>query len=198
MTLSALPISACAAPAIRDDVLHVGKDPDRDVVLDMSQDDPAALLGIPSPRDVDVSRALAPGQILVDQSRFRIRYVHEPGRAIEYPVALGAAGLEFQGEAIVGRKATWPSWRPTDDMIARNPEHYARYADGVPGGPDNPLGARALYLYRDGRDTYYRIHGTDNPGSIGKAVSNGCIRMLNAHVIDLYDRVPVGTRVRTV
>ena len=80
-------------------------------------------------------------------------------------------------------------------MIRREPEKYAQYANGVPGGPGNPLGARALYLYRGGRDTYYRIHGTNQPWSIGRSVSSGCIRMLNEHVADLYERVPIGARV---
>ena len=80
-------------------------------------------------------------------------------------------------------------------MVEREPQTYARFAQGVPGGPENPLGSRALYLYQGGVDTYYRIHGTTQPRSIGQSVSNGCIRMINAHVEDLYDRVPVGTRV---
>ena len=80
-------------------------------------------------------------------------------------------------------------------MIRREPQKYARYADGVPGGINNPLGARALYLYKNGRDTYYRIHGTTQPWSIGRSVSNGCIRMINDHVVDLYNRVPLGTQV---
>ena len=80
-------------------------------------------------------------------------------------------------------------------MIRRNPKKYGRFAKGVPGGPNNPLGSRALYLYRDGGDTLYRIHGTTEPSSIGRSVSNGCIRMINEHVEDLYERVPVGARV---
>ena len=108
---------------------------------------------------------------------------------------VGRAGLAWKGTAKVGRKAKWPRWTPTKNMIRRQPRKYARYAGGVPGGPSNPLGARALYLYRNGRDTMYRIHGTNQPRSIGRAVSNGCIRMLNAHVKDLYRRVPVGARV---
>ena len=83
-------------------------------------------------------------------------------------------------------------------MIRRNPDRFAQFSDGVPGGPDNPHGARALYLYREGRDTYVRIHGTTEPWSIGKSVSNGCIRMLNEHVIQLYEQVPVGTPVTVV
>ena len=80
-------------------------------------------------------------------------------------------------------------------MIERNPRAYRKFADGMPGGPTNPLGARAIYLFQNGRDTYFRIHGTTEPSSIGRSVSNGCIRMINEHVEDLYERVPVGTRV---
>lgn len=120
------------------------------------------------------------------------------GLAHRYGIGVGKAGLAFTGSAIIGRKAKWPSWRPTDNMIRRDPKKYARYAGGVPGGPNNPLGSRALYLYRNGRDTLYRIHGTTEPWTIGKAVSNGCIRMVNEHVEDLYERVPVGAQVVVV
>ena len=117
------------------------------------------------------------------------------GKARRYGVGVGKAGLAFKGSAEIKRKAEWPSWTPTANMIKREPQKYKRYAKGVPGGPDNPLGARALYLYKGGRDTYYRIHGTTQPNSIGRSVSNGCIRMINDHVIDLYNRVPLGTKV---
>lgn len=147
------------------------------------------------PREVRVREQHAPGQIFVVPRQFFLYHVVEVERAIRYGVGVGKAGLEFTGTAVIERKAEWPSWRPTNDMIRRNPERYAKFADGVPGGPDNPLGARALYLYRNGRDTYYRIHGTTEPSSIGRSVSNGCIRMLNEHVIQLYDRVPIGTPV---
>lgn len=137
-----------------------------------------------------------PAGTLVVDPRARFLYLVEGGGvARRYGVGVGRAGLAFRGTAIVGRKAKWPSWTPTKNMIRREPEKYARYADGVPGGPGNPLGARALYLYRNGRDTYYRIHGTTQPWSIGRAVSNGCIRMINEHVKDLYERVPKGTPV---
>ncbi|PHP64757.1 hypothetical protein CSC94_22770 [Zhengella mangrovi] len=137
----------------------------------------------------------SPGTLIVDP-RNHFLYLQLPGgQARRYGVGVGRAGLTFRGEAIVGRKAKWPSWTPTANMIRRNPRKYARYAKGVPGGPGNPLGSRALYLYRDGRDTYYRIHGTTAPSSIGRSVSNGCIRMINAHVEDLYERVPVGASV---
>lgn len=136
-----------------------------------------------------------PGTIVIDTANHFLYLVTGESRARRYGVGIGRAGLTFKGTAVIGRKAEWPAWRPTDNMIRRNPRRYARYAGGVPGGPGNPLGARALYLYRGSRDTMFRIHGTTEPSSIGRSVSNGCIRMINDHVIDLYERVPVGTRV---
>lgn len=136
-----------------------------------------------------------PGTIVVDPKNHFLYLVLSIRRARRYGVGVGRAGLRFKGKATIARKAKWPSWRPTDNMIRRQPKKYARYAKGVPGGPNNPLGARALYLYRNGRDTYYRIHGTTQPDSIGRSVSNGCIRMVNDHVIDLFERVPIGTPV---
>jgi len=135
------------------------------------------------------------GTVIVDpQNRF-LYLVESATQARRYGVGVGRAGLAFKGKAEVLRKVKWPWWRPTNNMIRRSPGKYARFAKGVPGGLANPLGARALYLYRSGRDTMYRIHGTNQPSSIGKAVSNGCIRMLNEHVKDLYERVPMGTQV---
>ena len=136
-----------------------------------------------------------PGTIVVDPRNHFLYLVESSRYARRYGVGVGKAGLAFQGSATIGRKAEWPSWTPTKNMIRREPEKYAKYAGGVPGGPNNPLGARALYLYRGRRDTYYRIHGTTQPYSIGQSVSNGCIRMINDHVIDLYERVPVGAKV---
>ena len=146
------------------------------------------------PRRVSFS-GYEPGTIVIDPRNRLLYLVEEPGTARRYSVGVGRAGLAFRGNAIIGRKAKWPSWRPTKNMIRRQPRKYARYARGVPGGPSNPLGARALYLYRSGKDTLYRIHGTNRPSSIGRAVSNGCIRMLNAHVKDLYNRVAIGAPV---
>ena len=102
--------------------------------------------------------------------------------------------INFQGEATIARKAEWPGWRPTPDMIARDPDRYGPLKEGLPGGTGNPLGPRALYLYRDNRDTYYRLHGTVEPWTIGTKVSSGCIRLLNQDIMDLYNRVPVGTK----
>ncbi len=137
----------------------------------------------------------SPGTIVIDPRRHYLYLVLPNGRARRYGVGVGRAGRAFRGTARIARKAKWPSWTPTKNMIRREPRKYARYAKGVPGGRGNPLGARALYLYQGDRDTMYRIHGTTEPWSIGRSVSNGCIRMLNSHVIDLYRRVPTGTRV---
>ncbi|MEM1039252.1 MAG: L,D-transpeptidase [Pseudomonadota bacterium] len=136
----------------------------------------------------------APGTIVVDPRARFLYLVETRATARRYGVGVGRAGLAFRGSARVGRKAKWPRWTPTKNMMRRNPR-YRRYAKGVPGGPRNPLGARAIYLYRGKRDTMYRIHGTTAPWSIGQAVSNGCVRMLNDHVKDLYNRVSVGARV---
>jgi lipoprotein-anchoring transpeptidase ErfK/SrfK len=138
------------------------------------------------------------GTIVVVPREKYLYLIEAAGFARRYGIGVGKAGLAFSGSAIVGRKAKWPPWRPTDNMIRRDPKKYARYAGGVPGGPNNPLGSRALYLYRNGLDTLYRIHGTTEPWTIGKAVSNGCIRMVNEHVEDLYERVPVGALVVVV
>ncbi len=140
-------------------------------------------------------RGYQPGTIVVDPRNHFLYLVESRRSARRYGVGVGKAGLAFRGTARIRRKAKWPRWTPTQNMIRREPEKYAKYAGGVPGGPGNPLGARALYLYRGKRDTYYRIHGTTQPWSIGRSVSNGCIRMLNAHVEDLYERVPLGARV---
>ncbi|MEK1891131.1 MAG: L,D-transpeptidase [Phyllobacterium sp.] len=147
------------------------------------------------PQYVSFDSSFAPGTVVIDP-RSRFLYLVEDGfTARRYGVGVGRAGRAFHGSAKIGRKEVWPRWVPTKGMISRQPNKYARYAGGVSGGPHNPLGARALYLYRNGRDTYYRIHGTTEPWSIGRAVSNGCIRMINEHVMDLYARVPLGARV---
>jgi lipoprotein-anchoring transpeptidase ErfK/SrfK len=139
----------------------------------------------------------SPGTIVVDTSQFYLFFVEEDGWATRYGVGVGEQGLTLKGRASIGNKAVWPSWTPTANMMRRKPR-LLQYAGGVPGGPNNPLGARALYLYRGGRDTMFRIHGTNEPWSIGTAVSSGCIRLLNDDIIDLYDRTPVGTAVRVI
>ena len=145
-------------------------------------------------REVDYDSRHKAGTVVVDTPERRLYYVLGYGRAMRYGIGVGRAGLALRGNATVGRKAEWPSWTPTDNMIDRDPRNR-RYAGGVPGGLSNPLGARALYLYRGNRDTMFRIHGTNQPKSIGLAMSSGCVRMLNHDVVDLYERVPVGAKV---
>ena len=136
------------------------------------------------------------GVIHVFPNEFRLFLTLPDERALRYTVGVGQPGLYHAGQYTVGMKREWPSWKPTPAMIKRNPDAYARYADGMPGGEDNPLGARALYLFdADGHDSYLRIHGTNKPRTIGTAVSNGCARLTNDHVTDLFDRVPIGTAV---
>lgn len=147
------------------------------------------------PTEVKVKPELAVGSIIVVSDKFFLYHIIAPGRAMRYGVAVGRGELKFRGTAVVGRKVEWPDWRPTPEMIERSPEKYAKYADGMPGGPKNPLGARAIYLFQNGNDTAIRIHGTTEPSSIGHAVSNGCLRMVNDHVIALYDKVELGTPV---
>lgn len=150
------------------------------------------------PQYVRIKKTYAPGQILILPRSHFLYWIEEQGKAIRYGVGVGKAGLEFQGVATIDVKKEWPTWRPTDEMIEREPKLYGKYKDNLdamPGGPSNPLGARALYLFQNGKDTYFRIHGTTQPKSIGQSVSNGCIRMINEHVMDLYQRVPIGTTV---
>ena len=137
----------------------------------------------------------SPGTIVVNVAQRRLYFVQRSGRALRYAVGVGREeALNFRGSAVIGQKATWPRWIPTADMIKRMPK-YAAYAAGMPGGLENPLGARALYLYVGTRDSYFRIHGTNEPATIGTAVSSGCIRMFNQDAIDLYNRVPLGAPV---
>ena len=135
-----------------------------------------------------------PGTIIVDTQARQLYLVLQGGKAMRWGCAVGKDGFRWAGLADVGRKVMWPKWTPPKEMIARHPEK-AKWANGMPGGPDNPLGARALYLFQNGNDTLYRIHGTTEPMSIGKNASSGCIRMVNQDVIELYRRVPIGSRV---
>lgn len=136
-----------------------------------------------------------PGTIVIDPQA-RVLYLVEDRRsARRYAIAVGKDGLEFKGTAIVGDKQEWPRWFPTLAMQEREPKKYGQYKDGMNGGPDNPLGARAIYLHQDKVDTHVRIHGTNQPETIGSASSNGCFRMINEHVMDLYSRVRVGAQV---
>lgn len=132
-----------------------------------------------------------PDTIVVDTKTRHLFYVQKDGMAIEYGIGVGRDGFAWKGVAYVGRKAEWPRWIPPKEMLKRRPDLPTE----MDGGLANPLGARALYLFENNKDTLFRIHGTNEPDTIGKAVSSGCIRMMNADVMDLYQRVAVGTRV---
>lgn len=158
--------------------------------VDVTEIDPRFLRQV-----VDYSGPHAPGTVVVDVEQRFLYLVQPGGRAIRYGVGVGKQGYSYRGWAAIKRKEKWPSWTPTANMIRNQPERYGPYAGGLPGGEANPLGPRALYLYDGDRDTLFRLHGTIEPWSIGEQVSSGCIRLLNQDIIDLYERVPLGTRV---
>jgi lipoprotein-anchoring transpeptidase ErfK/SrfK len=157
----------------------------------MDQLDAEAVRSPRTARMVQNPTAEPPGTIVVDTASRHLYFVQADGQAIQYGIGVGREGFSWKGIARVGRKAEWPRWFPPKDMLARRPD-LPTFMDG---GLENPLGARALYLFKGQTDTLFRIHGTNEPDTIGKAVSSGCIRMMNGDVLDLYQRVPVGTRV---
>lgn len=146
------------------------------------------------PQIVEFDVPAPAGAIVVVPGQHFLYFINDDGSAWRYGVGVGRGGFAWTGQAEIGMKRRWPRWVPPRSMVLRDKKDR-RWANGQPGGPDNPLGARALYLHRNGQDTLYRIHGTNQPDSIGKSVSSGCIRMLNEHVAELYDRVSVGTPV---
>ena len=146
------------------------------------------------PTRVEANPGLRPGDVHVDAIARYLYHIEEGGTAMRYGVAIGRNDLYTPGTYTIRRKAKWPRWTPTKAMIAREPESYAQYADGMDPGPSNALGSRALYLYRGSRDTYLRIHGTPLPRSIGTRASSGCVRMVMAHINQLYPNVAIGSR----
>lgn len=144
--------------------------------------------------EVNYSTAEAPGTVVIDPHGPFLYLVEADGKATRYGIAVGREGFGWSGSGTIQRRAKWPTWTPPPEMVKRDP-HTAKWKDGQPGGPTNPLGARALYIYFGGADSGYRIHGTNTPKSIGWAASSGCFRMLNQDVIDLYDRVQIGAKV---
>lgn len=137
----------------------------------------------------------APGTIDVDPYAKFLYIVREGADSVRFPIGVGRAGRAFAGNGTIQLKRKWPGWTPTANMLRREPEVYGPFARGIPGGRRSPLGARALYLYKGGRDTFFRIHGTNDLESIGNSGSAGCIRMFNQDIIALYDLVPLGTPV---
>jgi lipoprotein-anchoring transpeptidase ErfK/SrfK len=151
-------------------------------------------------REVDYPSRAPRGSIIVDASAHYLYWIEGNGKALRYGVGVGSEGFGWSGVAAVHEKREWPDWYPTNEFLERRPEVVANLkvlqsGIGIPGGPDNPLGARALYLWQGKKDTLYRIHGTNEPDTIGRNVSSGCIRMINDDVVDLYDRTPIGTKV---
>ena len=142
---------------------------------------------------VQVRPEFLANQIHILPATYNLYYTLGGGQAIRYGVAVGKEGLLWRGQGTIQRKEEWPNWTPTPEMIERSPEHYEQYKDGMPGGPGNPLGARAMYVYQGNFDTAIRVHGTIYPESIGSSASNGCFRMYDSHVMDLYERVQLGT-----
>lgn len=172
-----------------------GNEPFPVPAVEASQVDPAFLR-----RTVTYQTAEAPGTIVVDPQRHFLYLVERGGRARRYGVGVGRTGFAWSGVATIRNKRQWPDWYPPKQMMKRKPELRKIVTEmenglGMHGGPHNPLGARALYLWKGNRDTLFRIHGTVEPESIGKSVSSGCIRMINQDVIDLYRRAPVGAKV---
>ena len=143
---------------------------------------------------IDYKTTERPGTIVVDTEHRYLYLVGEGGSAIRYGVGVGREGFTWSGRGEIRQKREWPTWTPPAEMIVRQPE-LEPYRNGMAPGLDNPLGARALYIFQDGRDTLYRVHGTNDPATIGVAVSSGCVRLLNQDVIDLYNRVPVGSQI---
>ncbi|SEG64206.1 L,D-transpeptidase [Bosea lathyri] len=154
----------------------------------MVSSDPSKAQATAIPREVvSFSGKYNPGTIVINTTERRLYYVMPDGKAMRYGVGVGRPGFDWAGAQTITRKQEWPTWTPPAQMLRRRPD-LPRF---MPGGPENPMGARAMYL----GSTLYRIHGSNEPETIGQAVSSGCIRMLNEDVMDLYERAKVGTRV---
>lgn len=207
LTIAALGLTACSSgsnsarhliaepsvPLIYQTRYDTGPDGD---VIEIPAVKPAYLTQRNQRQLVPYNGPESPGTIVVDPYARVLYDVMENNQAMRFGIAVGRAGKGFSGNAVINVKKKWPSWTPTQNMIRTEPELYEQFAGGLSGGPDNPLGSRALYLYRNGKDTYYRIHGTMDPSSIGKATSAGCIRLFNQDIMDLFDESETGNRVK--
>lgn len=183
------PVEARRPPAARSQAdLPADADP---AYSTADQTDAAVDFNESTRREVADPTGREPGAITIDTARRKLYLSLGDGRAVQYGIGVGRQGFSWKGEATIGRKAYWPGWTPPPEMLARRPDLPSH----MEGGLENPLGARALYLFQGRKDTLFRIHGTNEPDTIGRAVSSGCIRMLNSDVIDLYGRVTKGARV---
>lgn len=192
--INALVSAVTANTAERDDTMYAEK---VDAGITIPAVPPARLPAHLQRRVVSTPFAIRqydPGTIVVDTSRRYLYLINDDGTSRRYGIGVGRAGFSWTGDATIRAKRKWPSWHPPKEMQERDP-YAAEWAQGMPGGLANPLGARALYLFDGNRDTLYRLHGTNDPSSIGKAVSSGCVRMINQDIIDLYNHTPIGTKV---
>jgi len=163
--------------------------------VNLSQIEPAFLR-----KEVDYVTKESPGTIVIDPAEHYLYYVQAGGRATRYGVGVGREGFVWSGDATIHSKQEWPDWYPPKEMLARRPDLKPQLKQlqsgiGMAGGPSNPIGARGMYLWQGNQDTYFRIHGTNEPWTIGKSMSSGCIRMINQDAIDLYAKASVGTKV---
>jgi lipoprotein-anchoring transpeptidase ErfK/SrfK len=203
--MAVVPIAACSAT---DDPFSLGAGLIEGTVVYASLEDrgfiiPAVYSGGPdglnpafARREVSTPGHIPnrPGTIVVDTPNRYLYFVMADNKSIRYGIGVGREGFAWAGEAVIKAKQAWPTWTPPPEMLKRDPSSRP-YANGMPGGMDNPLGARALYLFQGDKDTLYRVHGTSEPWTIGQAVSSGCVRLLHQDIIDLYNRTPIGTKV---
>lgn len=168
--------------------------PESEIDFPVAPVDPSLIKSLYRRQVVEFDGYEDPGTIVVDPHEHFLYHVRDDGQAVRYGVGVGRAGFAWSGDAEIRMKRRWPRWVPPREMVDRD-KRAKKWVNGQPGGPENPLGARALYLFADGKDTLYRIHGTNEPDTIGKSVSSGCIRMLNEDVADLFDQVEIGTQV---
>ena len=192
-------LTACGAPTdVSEDTNTTlpGYEAVQDGEFFIPQVDKKFLWGNQPRQEVEYLGDERPGSVVVDTFARKLYFVMEGNRAMRYAIAVGREGIRFTGTGVVGRKEEWPGWQPTANMIRTRPDLYAKYAAGMEGGLSNPLGARAMYLYRGGRDSMFRIHGTIDDASIGHATSAGCIRLFNQDAIDLFNRVDMGAAVK--
>lgn len=192
LTLLAPPRAVAVTDALSPDAAHYASRPDGERLL--AAIDPADFAPAHLRARVRFVTTESPGSIIVDTDARQLYLIEPDGWAMRYGVSIGKDGFGWTGEGVIARGARWPRWTPPPAMIRRKPS-LAKWAGGMPGGPANPLGARALYINFGEHDSGYRVHGTNEPSSIGQAASSGCFRMLNHDVVDLYDRATIGAKI---
>jgi lipoprotein-anchoring transpeptidase ErfK/SrfK len=188
-------LAACGTPTVQSPTVTAGYEGVEDSGFFIAPVEARFLTEGVARTEVEYTGGEAPGTIVIDTHARRLYFVEEGNRAWRYKIGIGREGTSLTRGGSIGRKEVWPSWQPTGNMLRKYPEIYGPYAGGTPGGLDSPLGARAMYLHRGGRDTFYRIHGTIDDASIGRASSAGCVRLFNQDAIHLFEQVTPGTLV---